>query len=536
MKKEYVFLVALYIFASLFCREIYTPNKNNRNYIEDTIKVALYEQEPYYYQDDKGKLTGYYAEYLDILKGKDAFQYEYVKCTFTEALNLLEEGKIDIMLGLTLTPERKDRFEFNQYSIRSERFGLYTKKNIKYGDIYDIDGYTIGLVEGVTNSNWIANFLENKDINVKYLWSQSSTTVKELLDKDVVDLIVDPINTNSNYNLIYDFSLGPVHITANKNKHDLIAKLDELILKRNKENRREIEQLENKYFKINNRGKSENNSNAIIFIILIILAIIVTSYPNIKRNLIQSKIRNRINNNNYLLHYQPIYDPKKNYIVGFEGLIRLKENNKLIYPNKFVSEIEDNDMLFEVSIWILKKVIEDYKVLKNYENLKDNNFYVSMNVSLDEIENKAFIDQAIKMLNSSNIGKNKICLEIIEKVKIENLNKLNESINLLKEAGFIIAIDDFGIEYSNLDVLKKVEFDIIKIDKYFIDDICECEIKQEILNFLSNISRIKNKKLVAEGVEDKLQNNLIKSIENVSIYIQGYFYNKPMEIEMIKNI
>ena len=119
---------------------------------------------------------------------------------------------------------------------------------------------------------------------------------------------------------------------------------------------------------------------------------------------------------------------------------------------------------------------------------------------------------------------------------MENLDNLKKSIKRLKDAGFKIAIDDFGVEYSNLDVLKKLDFDVIKLDKYFIDDVCDCNIKEEIIMFMSKIAKRNGKALIIEGVEDKSQNELIKSIYNERLYVQGYLYNKPMPIEQIKLI
>lgn len=84
---------------------------------------------------------------------------------------------------------------------------------------------------------------------------------------------------------------------------------------------------------------------------------------------------------------------------------------------------------------------------------------------MNEIENEAFVKKSIQILYKSNLEPNKICLEIIERVKMNDLDKINKNIDLLKAAGFKIAIDDFGVEYSNLDVLQKLDIDIIKIDK-----------------------------------------------------------------------
>ncbi|MBM6839917.1 EAL domain-containing protein, partial [Clostridium saudiense] len=101
----------------------------------------------------------------------------------------------------------------------------------------------------------------------------------------------------------------------------------------------------------------------------------------------------------------------------------------------------------------------------------------------------AFVKKAIKILYKSNLEPNKICLEIIERVKMNDLDKINKNIDLLKGAGFKIAIDDFGVEYSNLDVLQKLDIDTIKIDKNFVDGIGKDIIRNEIVLFISKIAK-----------------------------------------------
>ena len=97
-------------------------------------------------------------------------------------------------------------------------------------------------------------------------------------------------------------------------------------------------------------------------LILILFAFIFTFniYPKIRKCKNRRKIRKYMKENNYVIHYQPIVDPKENEIVGFEALIRCKLNNELIMPNIIIDNIERYDMMGEVSIWILKKIIIDY--------------------------------------------------------------------------------------------------------------------------------------------------------------------------------
>lgn len=237
------------------------------------------------------------------------------------------------------------------------------------------------------------------------------------------------------------------------------------------------------------------------------------------------------------MKYQPIYNPKNNNIVGFEALLRLfNKENKVISPFEFISEIEENDMLFDISIWILEKIIKDYNIIKEYDCVKNKDFYISCNISLNEIENDDFVKESIKLLNKYKVEDNKICLEVIERIKINDYKNLSKNISLLKKSGFKIAIDDFGVEYSNLELIDKIDADIIKIDKYFVDGLGKDKLKNQIIICIYKIADIKNKFIVLEGIEEEYQDEIIKNVDYTFIYVQGYFYSKPINILEIQNI
>ncbi|MGL5695293.1 MAG: EAL domain-containing protein, partial [Peptostreptococcaceae bacterium] len=344
--------------------------------------------------------------------------------------------------------------------------------------------------------------------------------------------------TSNRYDLVYEFTAYQVHLAANKNKQYLIEELDSSIEGFINTSNSEMEKLSRKYFGEENVIDYIKHSS-ILIIISIFMTLISISFiiPKAKLSSRKHKIRNRINHDEYLLFYQPIQCPMTKNIRAFEGLLRMKgSDGSIISPYEIIPEIESSGMMHEVSVWILKKVIEDYNKIKTISKFKDNEFYISMNVSLNELEDEEFVEKAISILEESQIGKDKICLEIVENVKLDNLEKLEILIDKLKKSGFKIAIDDFGVEYSNLDILKKLDFDIVKLDKYFIDDACNCNIKEEIILFMSKIVKRNNKTLIIEGVEDESQGELIKSIYHDELYVQGYLYNKPMPLERILSL
>ena len=100
---------------------------------------------------------------------------------------------------------------------------------------------------------------------------------------------------------------------------------------------------------------------------------------------------------------------------------------------------------------------------------------------------------------------------------------------------YICEITDIDKSFVSLNILEKVEFDAIKLDKYFIDNILKSRINNEVINFLANVAAITNKNLIIEGVEEKYQVDEIKKLSSNNLFIQGYFYSKPLPIEELKS-
>ena len=442
------------------------------------------------------------------------------------------------MLGIPILDSTTKDFIFNKNPIFEEKFGVYSKKYVTLDLLKNFNIVRLGLVEDDYNANWILSFFDTNNINIDITYAKTYKELEQLIEEDKIDLMVDSGYKKSNYNLIYEFSGRQVYIAGNKNNRDILEKIDKAILDFKSKEENQLTDIYEEYFNTTEKKIEDNNLVFLIASIIICLLLsLILFIPLIKRINIKNKIRARIANDRYLLQYQPIYNPRENSIVGFEGLLRLiDENNKLVPPYKFIPEIEKNNMLYDISLWILEKAIYDYYKIKKYKSMHEKDFYISINISLNEIENDDFVKKYINILSKSNLGPNKICLEIIERVKINDLNKITRNINFLKKAGFKIAIDDFGIEYSNLDVLHKLDFDIIKVDKNFVDGIGKDMIKSETILFISRIARAKNKSIVLEGVEEEEQHIEIKKIKNEHLYVQGYYYNKPMNIESIANL
>ena len=529
--KYFVFII---LFINILSINVYSQNEN----IKDKIKIGVYEYDPYIIVDDEGHISGYYNDFFNLLKKHYDFEYEYIVCSISDGLKKLEDGYIDIMPGIPIDIKNSEDIIFNKNSISKEKFGIFTNKDININDLEKFNVVRVGLVEDDYNAEWILDYFKSNNINIEVVFDEDYEGLEKLIEEDKIDVMIDSAYKNSKYNKIYEFVGHQVYLAGNKNSESILNDMDRAIDKFGLKEKYKINKLTNKYF--NEEYNIVSFKEIVLLIIITVLSLMIILFliiPRIKKNIIRNKIKNRINNNQYLLQYQPIYNPRNKEIVGFEGLLRLvDENNKIIPTYKFIPEIEKNNMLFDVSIWILEKAIKDYKKIKNFECMNEKDFYISINLSLNELENDKFVKNAIETLYKSNLEKNKICLEIIERVKANDIDKIKSNIKYLKDAGFKIAIDDFGVEYSNLDILEMLDIDIIKVDKNFIDGIGENIIINEIILFICRIASVKNRFIVLEGVEEEYQDIIIKNINNDFLYVQGYYYNKPMYIEDIEKL
>ncbi|CEO06960.1 diguanylate phosphodiesterase [[Clostridium] sordellii] len=287
--------------------------------------------------------------------------------------------------------------------------------------------------------------------------------------------------------------------------------------------------------KENKNIKARNLLLWILIIILITILFLFNIYPRIVNMLNKSKIRKYLIGDKYILNYQPIVNPKNNNIVGFEALIRLKLKNKIFMPNNIIKDMEKSNMLGEVSLWILNKILEDYKEISEIKDVIDG-FYISMNISLKEIENEYIIVNLIEKLRNSGIEEKSICIEITEDTYYQSQIRVKNNIEKLRKAGFLIALDDLGVEYSNVAILEKFKFDIIKLDKYFIDGITNSDIKRTVIDTADYLSYTKNKTIVVEGVEERPQMEIIRNTVSNKMYIQGYLYSKPLILSELKTL
>ncbi|MFR3499684.1 MAG: hypothetical protein ACLTT7_11810, partial [Paraclostridium bifermentans] len=181
------------------------------------------------------------------------------------------------------TEDRVNEFEFTDSYITLETYGIYTNKCIEYGNLKELKNLRFGYIPGETNSKWIMDLLENRDIKVIPVEAESYKELDELLIKNEIDATISHINNTklSDMNEIFEYSTGPVYIAGNKKNKQLVKDIDSKLKLYSKQKYSPIDNLKDIYFN-NSEGGYKRNFNIIILIVSSIITFL--SYVFYKKN------------------------------------------------------------------------------------------------------------------------------------------------------------------------------------------------------------------------------------------------------------
>ncbi|WP_133015187.1 EAL domain-containing protein [Clostridium cuniculi] len=229
-----------------------------------------------------------------------------------------------------------------------------------------------------------------------------------------------------------------------------------------------------------------------------------------------------IKNKEFRLVYQPKFDAKTQNVVGAEALIRwTKPDKTTVFPNEFIPVAEKTGFITFIDSYVFREVCE-----KQAEWLKKgyNIIPISLNISREKLKDQNFLYEYLKIIGEVDLEKEYVQLEITEGHTLSYDNVRSNIVDKIKEAGFKVLIDDFGVGYSSLTMLKDIDADVLKLDRSFVTD--DSNSGKSMLKHIIKIAKIFNYKIVAEGVETEEQYNFLKEECDE---IQGYYFSKPLE-------
>ena len=243
------------------------------------------------------------------------------------------------------------------------------------------------------------------------------------------------------------------------------------------------------------------------------------SLYNIK--FIEENLQKAIDEQQLSMYLQPKYSISKNEIIGAEALVRwIHPERGMIYPNQFIPIIEENGSIVQVDHYIWRKACMFIRKCIDF-GIKP--CPISVNVSRVHLRGDESSQILSDMVRSSGIPGKLLELEITETA--DDL-QISRQTSLLKDSGFTLLMDDFGSGYSSLNVLLESPFDVIKLDKRFIENMMTSDKGRNILEHVLQMASNLDITVLAEGVETKEQIELLRSIG--CDQVQGYYYAKPM--------
>ncbi len=239
-----------------------------------------------------------------------------------------------------------------------------------------------------------------------------------------------------------------------------------------------------------------------------------------------NKMEKALANNEFNPYFQPKFDINKNCIMGAEALARwIEKDGNMIYPDEFITLFESNGFISSLDKYILEYVC---KSIKQWMDKGLKIVPVSVNFSRIHLLNADFVDEVCEIVDNSGIPRRYIEIELTESTVMGVEADIEKLFDDLKKAKFAVSIDDFGSGYSSLGMLKDFEIDIIKLDRSFLSKHEDHNRGDIVVEGIINLAHSLSIKLVAEGVENIEQIEMLKEFN--CEYAQGYYYSKPIPL------
>ena len=239
---------------------------------------------------------------------------------------------------------------------------------------------------------------------------------------------------------------------------------------------------------------------------------------------LENSLKAAFENDEFVINYQPIIDIHKNEITGVEALLRWQHPEKgMIQPEEFVGVIEDCGLIIALGEWMINSVCKQVRTWQD-AGLKEQS--VSINLAPRQFTEQDLVAVFKQAISEYDIEASSLAVEITELTLIDNLGEVESTLKKLREMGMKVLLDDFGTGYASLAYLKEFPVDIVKIDRDFVAGIPDNREDSAIVEAISGLTRGLKLALLAEGVENERQLDMLKGLG--CQYGQGYYWSKAI--------
>ncbi|MDA7816930.1 EAL domain-containing protein [Sulfurimonas sp.] len=241
----------------------------------------------------------------------------------------------------------------------------------------------------------------------------------------------------------------------------------------------------------------------------------------------ESSMRKAIENESFIVYYQPQINARTNQVTGMEALVRWNHKTMgIIPPSKFIPIAEDTGMIVELDEYVMRTAMKQVKSWYD-EGLSPG--VLSLNLSVKSLQQQEFVGIVKSNMIEQDFNAQWLELEVTESQIMLDPEHAIDKLKKISSLGIEIAVDDFGTGYSSLSYLKLLPIDKLKIDRSFIDEIPQDENDMAITKAIISLAKSLNLSLIAEGVETEAQKAFL--LDNGCDNIQGYLYSKPLPLD-----
>ncbi|MDI1251670.1 EAL domain-containing protein [Thermomonas sp.] len=239
---------------------------------------------------------------------------------------------------------------------------------------------------------------------------------------------------------------------------------------------------------------------------------------------LENELRRAIDNEEFVLHYQPKVDLATGMVTSAEALIRWNHpRTGLVPPGKFIPILEQTGLIHEVGQWALRQAIADYLRWRRAGLL---GLRIAVNVSPLQLRNQEFIAEVAQVIGIEPGASAGLELEITENLIMEDVGQNIAILKTLRAMGITVAIDDFGTGYSSLSHLARLPVDTLKIDRCFVTDMAISSEGLALVSTIITLAHSMKLKVVAEGVETEEQKRLLQLLGCDEM--QGFLFSKAV--------
>lgn len=236
------------------------------------------------------------------------------------------------------------------------------------------------------------------------------------------------------------------------------------------------------------------------------------------------QLRRALDNNEFVLHYQPKVNLGSGQVIGAEALIRWNHPEQgLVPPGKFIPLLEETGLIHEVGRWAMRKAVSDYLRCCD-AGLKA--VRIAVNVSSLQLRSRVFVEEVAQVLAIDPRAPSGLEIEITESMVMSDINHGIASLQAIRDMGVTVALDDFGTGFSSLSYLARLPINALKIDRSFINDMDASPEGLALVSTIISLAHSLGHKVVAEGVETGEQARLLRLLRCDEM--QGFHFGKPV--------